>query len=135
VAARSWRLSGFWLGVVGSLIFLLTAGVAARGRIDARGPDELSPVTFQHYPVAAFALRQGAYRGPESGDVKISVAGKETTVRVEADRTAEVQIAVPDGLRPVPITVESTTRFRPADVNPASDDTRPLGCQVRVSLE
>jgi len=46
-----------------------------------------------------------------------------------------MQLEVPDGLRLVPITVESSTSFRPADVNPGSDDTRPLGCQVRVNLD
>jgi hypothetical protein len=86
-------------------------------------------------PGGASRILLTLHLGPESGDVKVSLAGKETTVRVEADHTAEVQLAVPDGLRLVPITVESTTSFRPAEVNPASDDTRPLGCQVRVSLE
>jgi hypothetical protein len=96
VAARSRRVSVFWLGVVGSLTFLLTASVAARmparearedivrqgtldllwqydgdrlrafeydrlGKIDADRLRELSLVTFQHYPVAAFALPQGVY--------------------------------------------------------------------------
>ena len=75
------------------------------------------------------------YLGPESGDVKLSLAGKEGTVRVERGNTAEVLLAVPAGVRIVPITVESTTSFRPSDVNPASDDTRTLGCQVRVRLE
>jgi hypothetical protein len=42
---------------------------------------------------------------------------------------------VPHGLLLVPITIESTTSFRPADINPLSDDKRRLGCQVRVNLE
>jgi hypothetical protein len=75
------------------------------------------------------------YLGPETGDVKMSLAGKDGIARVEAGNTAEVHLAVPAGVGLVSMTIESPTSFRPADVNPASDDTRTLGCQVRVRLE
>lgn len=72
--------------------------------------------------------------GPHEGDVRLDGAGSTRTVRVERGQTAEVQLAVPKGARLVPITIQSPTTFRPSEVDRSSDDTRALGCQVRVDV-
>jgi hypothetical protein len=73
--------------------------------------------------------------GPHAGDVRLTVAGKSQTVAVEANGTAEVQIDLPHDQRLVPIRIQSPTSFRPSEVNPASDDARLLGCQVRIGVD
>ena len=80
-------------------------------------------------------MRLTLHLGPNRGDVRISVASKEQVVRVEPNSSAEVQLAVPHGVRLVPVTVQSPTAFKPADVNPGSSDARTLGVQVRVTVE
>jgi hypothetical protein len=85
-------------------------------------------------PGASSQIVLTLHLGPESGDVRVSGAGTDTTVRVEANKTAEVQMAVPDGLRLVPITIQSSTTFRPSAVDRSTDDDRALGCQVRVDV-
>ncbi len=117
----------------GAYIVYVDAHAYPEGSVFWTRATELATVLVA--PGGASRILLTLHLGPESGDVKVSLAGKEATVRVEADRTADIRLEVPDGLRFVPITVASTTSFRPADVNPASDDTRPLGCQVRVNLE
>jgi len=72
--------------------------------------------------------------GPQAGLVRVSVAGQSQTVAVEANSAAEVQIDLPHGQRLVPIRIQSPTSFRPSSVNPSSDDTRLLGCQVRMDV-
>ena len=72
--------------------------------------------------------------GPHQGEVRVSAAGKRQTAPVEANGTAEVQIDLPHDQRVVPIKIQSPTSFRPSEVNSSSDDTRLLGCQVRVDV-
>jgi hypothetical protein len=92
---------------------------------------------------AEVLLAPGAYQrvaltmhlGPGRGDVRFSVAGEERVVAVEANGSAEVQLVLPHGLRLVPIRVQSPTSFRPSEVDPSSDDTRLLGCQVRIRVD
>ena len=72
--------------------------------------------------------------GPMSGDVLLSIAGKETRVHVNANDTAVVEADLPRDLRLVPVTIQSPGRFRPSDVDPSATDTRRLGCQVRIAL-
>ncbi|OFW22427.1 MAG: hypothetical protein A3H97_16805 [Acidobacteria bacterium RIFCSPLOWO2_02_FULL_65_29] len=73
--------------------------------------------------------------GPRAGSVTLSAAGREQTAMVEPNGSTEVQLEVPHGLRLVPLTIQSPTSFRPSEVDPSSDDTRLLGCQVRVRVE
>ena len=80
-------------------------------------------------------MRLTLHLGPNRGDVRIAVASKEQVVRVEPNSSAEVQLAVPHGVRLVPVTVQSPTAFKPSDVNPGSSDARTLGVQVRVTVE
>jgi hypothetical protein len=66
--------------------------------------------------------------------VRVSVGGQSQAVTVEANSAAEVQIELPHDQRVVPIKIQSPTSFRPSEVNSSSDDTRLLGCQVRVDV-
>jgi len=67
--------------------------------------------------------------------VRLDGAGASRTVRVERGQTAEVQLAVPKDARLVPITIQSSTTFRPSEVDRSSEDTRALGCRVRVDVQ
>ena len=51
------------------------------------------------------------------------------------DTEQQLELEVPPGERLVPLTIQSTVMFRPADENPALSDSRGLGCQVRLVLE
>lgn len=73
--------------------------------------------------------------GPRAGAVTLSAAGREQTAMVEPNGSTEVQVEVPHGLQLVSLTIQSPTSFRPSEVDPKSDDTRLLGCQVRVRVE
>ena len=75
------------------------------------------------------------YTGPLGGPIRVMAAGNERTVHMTPGELTQIVVDVPRGLRLVPITVQSTDFFRPAEVDPASDDTRGLGCQVRITLE
>jgi hypothetical protein len=73
--------------------------------------------------------------GPRAGSVLLETAGKQQSVMVEANGSAEVQIEVPHDLRLVPVTIQSPTSFRPSEVDRNSDDSRLLGSQVRVRVD
>jgi hypothetical protein len=85
-------------------------------------------------PASSSEILVAVHLGPRGGDVRVSGAGMDAVVRVEANQTAEVQLSVPHGLRLVPITIQSPTSFRPSDVDRSSDDDRLLGCQVRIDV-
>jgi hypothetical protein len=46
-----------------------------------------------------------------------------------------VSFDLPPGKKLVPVRVQSTVMFRPAEVEAASTDMRGLGCQVRIGFE
>lgn len=73
--------------------------------------------------------------GPRTASVQIAVAGQPRTLSIAAGDVAEVSFELPAGRRVVPLTVQSTSMFRPAEVDRSSTDMRGLGCQVRVALE
>ena len=73
--------------------------------------------------------------GPMSGDVRLVVGDRTSTVTVPANEPTRVIFDLPPGARTVPLEVQSSTMFRPSEVDPASGDRRLLGCQVRVVLE
>jgi hypothetical protein len=72
--------------------------------------------------------------GPNAGAVSVTAAGATRAVAVEAGGTAQLEVEVPPDAAFVPITVQSSRSFVPARVDPASNDTRRLGCQVRIAL-
>lgn len=73
--------------------------------------------------------------GPMSGDVSVSFGGRTQTLAMVRDTEQQLELEVPPGERLVPLTIQSTVMFRPAEVNPALSDSRGLGCQVRLVLE
>jgi hypothetical protein len=72
--------------------------------------------------------------GPREGAVRVSIAGQSQSSAIEANGIAEVQMELPHGQRLVPISIQSPTSFRPSEVDSSSNDTRLLGCQVRVDV-
>ncbi len=85
-------------------------------------------------PAGAARMIVTLHLGPMSGDVLVSIAGKETRVHVNANDTTVVEADVAPDLRFVPVTIQSPGGFRPSDVDPSATDTRRLGCQVRIAL-
>ena len=86
-------------------------------------------------PAGASRMIVTLHLGPMSGDVLVSVAGKETSVHVNVNDTTVIDVEVPRELRLVPVTIQSPARFRPSEVDPSATDTRRLGCQVRIGLK
>jgi len=85
-------------------------------------------------PGGARRLVLTMFLGPQSGEVRVTVAGNTSQVRVEANQVAQFEADLPHSTRLVPIQIQSPGQFHPADVDASSDDTRRLGCQVRVGL-
>jgi hypothetical protein len=73
--------------------------------------------------------------GPLNGDVRLTAAGRESSVRVPANDTVDFTIDVPSGARVVPVTINSPGQFRPTQFDPNARDSRRLGCNVRVRLQ
>jgi len=86
-------------------------------------------------PAGASRVLLTLHLGPLGGDVLVSVAGEKSAVTVPAGGTARFEARVPPGLGLVPITIQSPGAFVPAEASSSSDDTRLLGCQVRVNLQ
>lgn len=75
------------------------------------------------------------FSGPSGADCTVSLPNAPQTVKMNPGQTSVVSFAVPPGRGVVPLTVAASAFFRPSDTDPASTDTRGLGCQVRVGLE
>jgi hypothetical protein len=73
--------------------------------------------------------------GPRSGEVTVTIAGSERKVQLTAGKTANVSAPIPAGVRLVPVSIQSSGFFRPAEFDPSSSDTRGLGCRVHSTLE
>jgi hypothetical protein len=91
------------------------------------------PATVLVAPGGASRIVLTLHLGPESGQVHVWFRGEETMVAVPANGTVQFEREVPPGFRLVPVTIRSPTTFVPAEVS-RSDDSRQLGCQVRVEL-
>lgn len=115
----------------GYIVYVDSTTYPEGGVFWTRGTD---PATVLVAPGGASRLLLTMYLGPLSGDVRVSVAGKESRVRVEANTVAQFETSLPSDARLVPVHIQSPGQFRPAEIDPASDDTRRLGCQVRISL-
>jgi hypothetical protein len=85
-------------------------------------------------PAGASRLHLVLHLGPLSGRVAVSVAGQDYSTHVPANDVAVLEVPLPPGEDLVPVTIASPGFFRPAEVDPRSNDTRGLGCQVRVEL-
>ncbi len=73
--------------------------------------------------------------GPMSGTVQVMVGDEPRDVVMRGGEPQTVTFAIPPGQRLVPLRVRSSSMFRPSEVNPASGDSRGLGCQVVIALE
>ena len=73
--------------------------------------------------------------GPMAGLVTVEVAGRVQHVSMPGNADVSLTMALPPGARFVPLAIQSSTMFRPSEVDPAANDTRGLGCQVRLALE
>ncbi|HEX7140336.1 MAG TPA: hypothetical protein VF219_20970, partial [Vicinamibacterales bacterium] len=72
--------------------------------------------------------------GPTGGRVAIEVGGSPSEVEMQPNETRELAFPLAPGTRRVAVSVKAAGSFRPADVDPRSDDRRLLGCQVRPLL-
>jgi hypothetical protein len=86
-------------------------------------------------PARASRARLTLHLGPLAGEVKISIAGEDHVVQVPAGALEFFEADLPSNLRLVPLTIQSTTTFRPSETDSSSHDMRRLGCQVRVELQ
>ena len=73
--------------------------------------------------------------GPNSGEVTVESPAGSHRVTMTANEEQRLAVALPAGARLVPLTIQSSVMFRPAEVNPSSTDMRGLGCQVRIALD
>ena len=102
---------------------------ASSGRVEPRKR------TCGLLPAGASRMTLTLSTGPMAGDVTLSVAGKPMTVAMTGGEVKVVSFELPPGQRLVPVTVQSSVMFRPAEIDPRSTDMRGLGCQVRIGLE
>src|SRR5262249_26417515 len=86
-------------------------------------------------PAGASKMTLKLSTGPKSGAVSVSVAGQSQTVPMVANEVKDIDFNLPPGRSIVPLPVQSTVMFRPAEIDRTSTDARGLGCQVRISFE
>jgi hypothetical protein len=86
-------------------------------------------------PAGARRLTFTLFSGPSGADCTVILSGARQMVKTIPGEASTVSFAVPPGEVSVPLTVAASTYFRPSEADPASTDTRGLGCQVRVGLE
>jgi hypothetical protein len=82
----------------------------------------------------ASTLKLILHVGPSGGPVSVEAGGRRFDVPLGADETRAVAVPLPAGAGKVAVSVKASRSFRPADVDPKSDDRRRLGCQVRPLL-
>ena len=75
------------------------------------------------------------HAGPAGGDVRVRANETRSTITLRGGETRTLPVPVSSGARVVALSVQSSTAFRPSDVETGSTDTRELGCQVRVDVE
>jgi hypothetical protein len=119
-------------GSAGYLVYVDQASFPEGGVFWTRGTEA---ATVLIATAGASRLVLTLHLGPAGGSVRVNVAGQESMVGVHANETERFEAAIPSAMRLVPVTIQAPAQFRPSDVDPKSDDTRRLGCQVRVSLE
>lgn len=73
--------------------------------------------------------------GPMAGVVTVDVAGRVQRVSMPGNEDVSLAVPLPAGEPFVPFSIQSSTMFRPSEVEPSANDMRGLGCQVRLALE
>lgn len=86
-------------------------------------------------PAGATRMTLTLSTGPMSGTVTLSAGDRSQVVRMVSGAEQQVTFDLAPGSRLVPLTVQSSTMFRPSEVARDSRDFRGLGCQVRIALE
>ncbi|MBM3773055.1 MAG: hypothetical protein FJW27_17570 [Acidimicrobiia bacterium] len=86
-------------------------------------------------PAGASTLVATLHVGPKPTAVSLRVGESREEHSLRAEETRTVRIPLPPGVLRVPIEIQARDSFVPAEVDPASADTRELGCQVRFVLE
>jgi hypothetical protein len=86
-------------------------------------------------PAGASKMLLKLSTGPKSGAVTLTVDGQAKTVVMQGGEVKDLAFDLPSGRQIVPLTVQSTVMFRPAEADAKSTDMRGLGCQVRIDLE
>jgi hypothetical protein len=86
-------------------------------------------------PAGARRLIVTLFSGPSGADCTVILSGAQQIVKTTPGEASTVSFAIPAGQLSMPLAVSASTYFRPSDSDPASTDTRGLGCQVRVGLE
>ncbi len=86
-------------------------------------------------PAGATRMTLTLSTGPMAGTVSVTSGGRTQQVAMPGNQEQFLAVDVPAGARLVPLTIQSSVMFRPAEVNPSVNDMRGLGCQVRIALE
>jgi hypothetical protein len=82
----------------------------------------------------ATTLRLVLHVGPTGGSVALNVGGRAMDLELQPNETRELSFPLAPGTRRIAVSARAARSFRPADVDPGSDDRRLLGCQVRPLL-
>lgn len=85
-------------------------------------------------PAGSPVLNVTIHAGPAGSVVRVRLNTEQTGVTLAANETRTIALSVPAGASVVRLAVQSSTEFRPSDVDPGSTDSRMLGCQVRVGV-
>ena len=86
-------------------------------------------------PAGARRMTITLFSGPSGADCTVILSGAQQIVKTTPGEASTVSFAVPAGEASMPLRVAASAYFRPSESDPASTDTRGLGCQVRVGLE
>jgi len=86
-------------------------------------------------PAGGAQLHLVLHIGPNGGRVSMDVDDRHLDVDLAANETRDVAVPLTPGRSRVALTVRAERAFRPAEVEPGSDDRRSLGCQVRPRVE
>ena len=82
--------------------------------------------------VAAGASKLGLvlHVGPAGGPVAVVAGGQRIGVDLAPNETRELTVPLPLGAKRIVVSVKAARAFRPAEVDPKSDDQRQLGCHA-----
>jgi hypothetical protein len=86
-------------------------------------------------PGGASRLTLRLSTGPVTGTVTLDVNGERREVAMSAGQENTVSFEIPAATRLLPVQIQSSSMFRPGEVDPSARDMRGLGCQVVVVLE
>lgn len=82
-------------------------------------------------PRSGARLRLILHVGRNAGRVSVDIGASHDELDLKEGETREIEQSLDPAVPVVPITVRAFRSFRPADIDPKSDDLRTLGCQVR----